>query len=99
MNPVPAAVEIDRPLRFSVFPAATEIVATVPPVARVPDGVLKVKFSVALMPDTVIPPAPVPVPLTTLKFATLPDVNGLVKGPPSGPHLLAVSALPSPAKN
>src|SRR5215204_7333101 len=66
---------------------------------RVPPAAVSVKFSVALMPPTVME-APTPVPFTAAKLATLPPVNALVKGPAAvAPHLEALSALPSPAKN
>src|SRR5882724_3564282 len=83
-----------------VLPLLTVIGLTTPAVApNVPETAVSVKFSVTLIPPTEIV-APVPVPLTMLKLATLPVAKASVKGPAFvGAHLVAFKALPSPAKN
>src|SRR5829696_7212566 len=65
----------------------------------VPPAAVRVKFSVALKPPTVME-APTPVPFGVAKLATLPPANEEVKGPAAvAPHFGALRALPSPAKN
>jgi hypothetical protein len=65
----------------------------------VPPAAVRVKFSVAFKPPTVME-APTPVPFGVAKLATLPAVNEEVKGPAAvALHFEALRALPSPAKN
>jgi hypothetical protein len=100
LKPTVEPVDHACPPASKVFPLLTVIGLTAPAVPpSVPDAEVIVKFSVALIPPTVIVP-PVPVPFTVAKFATLPDVKDDVNGPAAvEPHLAVASPLPSPAKN
>ena len=79
MKPVPTAVDRACPWKLRVLPVATLMVATVPPVLRVPPGVT-VTFSFATIPEKVVV-APVMVsvvPPFASKMTFDPEVHAVV---------------------
>jgi hypothetical protein len=61
MNPTPAAVDIEFPLKLRIDPVPIFRVLTFPPVPKEPDAALKVTF--APLAKVIFPTLPVPQPV------------------------------------